>query len=185
MATLSRTDFLSGAFAGGASAPLRPPWALAEAAFREACTGCGDCRRACPERILVRGRGELPEVDFQRGGCTFCGACVSACPSGALVLSGASGAGAAPQELPRDLPQDRPWDLTAVIGEDCLSLAGVTCRICEERCSARAIRFRPQLGGRSAPRVEAAACTGCGDCLGACPAGAIEIQHARDVECAA
>ena len=159
MAALSRTELLSGAFGGGA-VPLRPPWALAEAAFRETCTGCGDCRRACPEDILVRGRGELPQVDFERGGCTFCGACVTACPSGALARVG----------------EAAPWDLTAAIGAGCLSLAGVTCRICEERCTARAIRFRPQLGGRSAPRVDVAACTGCGDCLGACPADAIEVR---------
>ena len=164
MAALSRTDLLGGAFGGG-EAPLRPPWALAEAAFRERCTGCGECRRACPEGILVRGRGALPLVDFARGGCTFCGACVTACPSGALVSANGEGAS--------------PWDLIAVVGADCLSLAGVTCRICEERCSARAIRFRPRLGGRAAPQVAAETCTGCGACLSACPAGAIEIRSAQ------
>lgn len=35
---------------------LRPPGALAEPAFLDACTRCGDCIRACPAQcITVRG----------------------------------------------------------------------------------------------------------------------------------
>lgn len=168
MPALSRADFLTGSL-GGRASPLRPPWAVAEARFRELCDGCGDCRRACPEAILVRGRGGLPAVDFGQGGCTFCGACVTACPTGALARAG----------------EGVPWGLRAVVGEGCLSLSGVTCRVCEERCEARAIRFRPQLGGRATPEVAAAACTGCGGCMSACPVAAIEIRPADGEACAA
>jgi ferredoxin-type protein NapF len=74
---VSRRQFLRGNFKSG-QAPQRPPWALAEALFINACSRCGDCVPACPTRIIVIVRG-FPEVDFKRGECTFCGACAAAC----------------------------------------------------------------------------------------------------------
>jgi ferredoxin-type protein NapF len=64
----------------------------------------------------------------------------------------------------------------AVIGEHCLALTGVSCRLCEDACAPHAIRFRPRLGGHYHPRVEAEACTGCADCIPVCPVGAILIE---------
>ena len=52
----SRRNFLRGRFAKPRVA-FRPPWAAAEAAFVTACTRCGDCRRACPKRIIGQGDG--------------------------------------------------------------------------------------------------------------------------------
>lgn len=65
--------------------------------------------------------------------------------------------------------------LKAVIGEGCLARQGVTCRTCGERCDAAAIAFPPRLGGPALPRLDADACTGCGDCATDCPAGAIAM----------
>ncbi len=45
-ANLSRRGFFRGRSAP--AAPLRPPWAVDEAAFLQQCTGCGDCIRVCP-----------------------------------------------------------------------------------------------------------------------------------------
>lgn len=144
-------------------AALRPPWALAEAAFVETCESCDRCRTACPEGIIVTGRGGLPEVHFGRGGCTFCKRCVEACPSGALADSGQA-----------------PWDLVAEIPTTCFSWQGVVCRLCEEACAPRAITFHPALGGYALPEVDEAACTGCGACIAVCPPGVVAMRSRRE-----
>lgn len=156
----SRRQFLRGRFAPR-HAPLRPPWALAEAAFLAACTRCGDCLRVCPQGILVEDGG-YPRVEFGKGACTFCGDCVTACKAGAL----------------QRLENQPPWRLLAIIGEGCLARRGVVCRSCGDVCPAAAIRFRPQLGGSALPEVEASRCTGCGGCVAPCPPRAIELRTA-------
>jgi len=66
----------------------------------------------------------------------------------------------------------------ASISAHCLSIRGVTCRSCDDACGVRAIRFRPQLGGRSRPAIDPELCTGCGDCVPVCPVAALSIQEA-------
>lgn len=159
--SISRAQFLRGDFSGRRMA-IRPPWALPAGEFMARCTGCGDCRAACPQGIIQSGPGGYPSVDFSRGGCDFCGACAAACTPGALRReSGPAGAD--------------PWPLRARIDAVCLSLQGVFCRICADHCEARAIRFRPSLGGRAQPRIDMQACTGCGACYSPCPSHAIAI----------
>jgi ferredoxin-type protein NapF len=145
---------------GPASIDHHMPWAVA--AFLDLCQRCDDCIRACEPAIVVRGDGGFPTVDFGRGGCTFCGACERACQYGAL-----------------DRRQVGPaWRLRAVIGDACLSANGITCRACGDACDAGAIRFRPQLGGRAAPGLDATRCSGCGGCVAVCPGRVIQIQEA-------
>jgi ferredoxin-type protein NapF len=96
------------------------PWALAEAAFLARCTRCNACIDACPERIVIRGSGGFPEVDFAKGGCTFCGRCADVC---------------APRALDRAVGE--PWAVKAAIGAGCLARNRVVCRSCGERCEAR------------------------------------------------
>lgn len=136
---------------------LRPPYALAEAAFLDACTACDDCINACPSKIIVRGSARYPEVDFKRGECSFCGDCQRACQVGAL-------AGEAPQ-----------WRMQ-MDSAKCLAHQGVECRVCGESCESRALTFRPQLGGISQPLLDVDACTACGACVAPCPTQAISIQ---------
>lgn len=163
--SISRASLLRGRLRGGPP-PLRPPWALAEPAFLEACTRCDACRAACPEGILVRGSGGFPLVDFQRGECTFCGRCAAACEDGALTRPQGTAAGA-------------PWDAVALVGAGCLARKGIVCRSCEDACEPRAIRFA--VGPPAAPQIDLGACTGCGACVAPCPVDAIEIQRSSEV----
>lgn len=67
----------------------------------------------------------------------------------------------------------------AVIGDSCLSLAGVLCRACEDSCESRAIRFRLMTGGRAAPVIATDDCTGCGACSAVCPTAAVRFEVPR------
>ena len=158
---VSRASFLRGRFRTD-DAPLRPPWAGEAGAFAAACDGCARCVPACPEGIVLIGRDGLAEIDFGRGACTFCAACVASCPTGAL---GDRGQG--------------PWRAMARVDGRCIALGGVVCRVCEEPCEADAIRFQRRIGASMPPRIDHRACTGCGACVGACPAGAIQVMENR------
>ncbi len=161
---LSRRQFLQGELRAD-SRPVRPPWALFEAQFIEACQRCDDCIGVCPEKILRRGSGGFPQVDFAAGGCTFCGDCARLCEYGALVFGGD--------------PNQLPWRLRVAIEASCLSLNGTVCRSCGEVCEEHAIRFRLEVGGIARPLLDAGECNGCGQCLSVCPVGSIRIGPAE------
>jgi ferredoxin-type protein NapF len=157
MVTFDRSSFLRGRLSN-TPRRLPPPWAIA--AFRERCTRCDACSEACPEGVLVAGRGGFPELRFEKAGCSFCGRCVEVCPTGALDRAGG---------------RRRPG--AARVASACLSTRGVACRLCEEACEARAIRFRAERGGLSRPIVDADQCAGCGSCVSLCPVHAIEVAE--------
>ncbi len=157
MVDLARRGFFRGR--ARPQVQMRPPWALPEAKFIDACTRCNDCLKACPTGILIAGDGGFPSVDFQRGECTFCADCVTACQ---------------PKALLRVEGQDA-WSSKAVIGDACLPRRGVECRVCGDFCDARAIRFVPRLGGSPLPELDPEKCTACGACIAPCPTRAIRI----------
>lgn len=91
-------------------------------------------------------------------------------------LRGDVRAAAAPARVP-----DGPPPVACVDGGRCLANRGVECRLCGDACEPRAIRFRLARGGIAALVLDAAACTGCGECLPTCPVGAIELEaHGPD-----
>ena len=142
-------------------APLRPPWAIAEWAFKSRCDGCGACVDACREGILCHGADGLPVVDFRFGGCDFCGACVAACTRQALRAD------------KRRLSDAFRFEV--VLSPICIAMAGEPCRTCSEFCDSYAIRFQAIGRGRNTPVVSADACSGCGCCVGPCPVNAIQL----------
>jgi ferredoxin-type protein NapF len=44
-----------------------------------------------------------------------------------------------------------------------------------DACPEQAIRFTLRIGGPPLPQIDAARCTGCGDCFTACPASALVL----------
>lgn len=132
------------------------PW-TDQATLLDRCTGCGDCAPVCPEGIVRLDRGGHPAIRFDRA-CTFCGACARACAEGVF-----------------DPERDPPWTARAVVRPACLETRGIACRACEDLCPETAISARPQPGGVTRIEVDDDTCTGCGACVAACPAAAIEV----------
>lgn len=160
---ISRRQFLRGDFSGRRPV-VRPPWVVAEAEFLSQCNGCGNCREACSQHIIVLTDSGYPQIDFLNGECTFCGDCARSCDEGVFAWS----------------PQATPWQVKAVVLPVCLAKHDVVCRSCGEQCETGAIQFRFIKGGVAEPQVESTDCNGCGACVAPCPVQAISIYHARD-----
>lgn len=159
---LNRMQFLRGRFSG--KPVLRPPWAVEESLFTDLCERCDACIKVCHVNIIHRGAAGYPEINFSHSGCDFCRACAQACPSGAIVKD-----------------SDHPWSVQAEFKSSCFAERGVICRSCSDVCEHSAIRFRMRVGGSSSIEFNAAACTGCGECVALCPAQAIEIRHSETI----
>lgn len=158
MVNTARRNFFRG-LPADTPAPVRPPHAVSEALFTDRCTRCEDCLDQCPESIIVRGSGGLPEVNFNLGACTFCGACVDACTTDALTTA-----------------IQPAWQLRLVVEDSCLAHNRVLCQTCRDVCDVSAITFTPRAGEVPVPLVDQEACTGCGACIGACPSNALRLE---------
>ena len=158
---LRRRAFLRGRSPKFNKAAIHPPWSLPFADFINNCERCDNCIKACPEKIIVRGDGGFPEVNFTQGECIFCTDCVEACDANAFHTG--------------DLKEENAWDLSVTILPSCLSINAVMCRACGDHCDTDAIHFKLQTGGVSIPEVIQEDCTGCGACLYACPNQSISI----------
>jgi ferredoxin-type protein NapF len=156
---LSRRSLLKANFKPYRQA-IRLPWVRDELEFVDSCSRCGDCITACPEKIIVKGDGGFPELNFTRGECIFCTDCVQSCNEDLFT--------------PLD---DNPWSLKAVVVEECLSYKNVVCVICKEQCETEAISFIPRAGSVSPPVLALEECTGCGACVKPCPGQAIKLSY--------
>lgn len=154
----NRRGFLQGQRQSTQSPP-RLPWLRNESAFLDGCTQCGDCIAACETKIIIKGDGGYPQLDFARGECTFCGLCVQACKVDMFT--------------DRD---EHPWSYRALIADNCLNRHNVLCQSCKEICEPRAIRFSYSESRFPVPTINDTDCTGCGACVSVCPVDAISIS---------
>ncbi|MCR9141244.1 MAG: 4Fe-4S binding protein [bacterium] len=170
----------------------RPPGALPDpAAFDRACTRCGDCVIACPYGVIFTlGGASGPLLDPNSVACQLCPdmPCISACDDDALrplpanslpkfgqaeVISGAclnatpdkkAAGDAARSSSPRKKSGGRKK----------------TCRECAKACPVPEV-ISYGRGKEKLPRF-ADHCTGCGQCIPACPAETAAIRIAMNDE---
>ena len=137
---------------------LRPPGALPEQQFRDACSRCGECVAACPAHCIKidhsgqQGHG-VPFIDVETMPCVVCDslACMNVCPTGALV----------PMPLNEIDMGTAVWHQ-----ESCLLTQDQHCTICADQCplGEAAITIEAQR-----VEVKPAGCIGCGICEHYCP----------------
>jgi ferredoxin-type protein NapF len=145
-------------------APVRPPGALPENQFIDACTRCHNCIDKCPQDIIIKGSGGLPEIDFKLNECTFCNLCIDACDEPALSNS------ATP-----------PWHLELTLADSCLAIKQVVCQSCQDVCDQRAISFPLHAGKVAVPEINQTDCNGCGACISICPSDSLKLQPRQDI----
>ncbi|MFW6132896.1 MAG: 4Fe-4S dicluster domain-containing protein, partial [Planctomycetota bacterium] len=164
---------------------VRPPGALDEESFLDACVRCQLCARVCPTGVIQPASGEAgwaglwtPMMDYKLGYCEYnCNACGDVCPTGAirkLTLDEKHGNGTFAEDGPVRVG-------TAFVDRGrCLPWAMATpCIVCQEVCpvSPKAIYLEQvRLTDRSGrqveiqrPRVDPERCIGCGICSNKCP----------------
>lgn len=135
---------------------LRPPGALPDLEFLDACSRCGECVKACPVGAIVTSpdvAGNAPHILAERQPCTLCDAlaCMTACPTGALSF------------VPR--LQIRMGRAHWGAGK-CLRSGGELCTLCVEACPLGSAALDINSDGEI---VVHDACTGCGVCQFVCP----------------
>jgi MauM/NapG family ferredoxin protein len=140
---------------------LRPPGALSESDFTQACSACAACVRACPAQSILLDlcpdspTGGKPYIVARQSPCVICDdlSCMKACPTAALQL----------------VAQRTDIDMGAAVVDHgrCLRQAsGEDCRLCVNQCPIGHDALTLNDSGRVAVGP---GCTGCGVCEWVCP----------------
>lgn len=149
---------------GHAARWVRPPYALEEVEFPQACTQCDKCIEACPHDVIFKlspGTGRVtagtPALNLLNKGCRLCEdwPCVAACEPGALKLPAAEETGE--RRLPRLA--------SAYINKKvCLPYSGPECGACAASCPVPGAL----IWHGTRPEIDPEKCTGCGMCREEC-----------------
>lgn len=164
----------------GSYIPVRPPGSVPEEQFLQMCIRCGECFKACPNKVLQpvgfqQGLEGLwtPEVKADWNGCeSSCNNCGQVCPTGAI------------RALPLIEKRDARMGLALMDLNTCLPHAGTgACQACYDACAAAGYNAmeinrvgvktdengEPIEGtGFLAPIVLEDKCVGCGLCQSRC-----------------
>ncbi|MDR1695841.1 MAG: 4Fe-4S binding protein [Endomicrobium sp.] len=150
---------------------IRPPGAIAEREFKQACVRCGNCMKVCVTNGLQPAMTEsgidgiwTPKMDNYIGYCEYnCNACGLVCPTQAI------------ESLSMEEKMKRSIGRAEIIKDVCLPWKdGTSCLVCEEHCPVpdKAIKFVPEtINGKSVevPVINLDICVGCGVCQNKCP----------------
>jgi ferredoxin-type protein NapG len=142
------------------AALIRPPGAIPDPAFYEACSRCHHCVEACPEGVIFTAGPEhgphqefTPVLFLDQKACILCAdvPCAKSCPSGALEAIPLSELRLGVLELAEEL---------------CLNSQGEECSRCMDACPIEGKAIKVELG--SLPAIDRDRCTACGQCVVAC-----------------
>tara|TARA_Y100001960_G_scaffold222999_1_gene233340 strand:+ start:2699 stop:3046 length:348 start_codon:yes stop_codon:yes gene_type:complete len=114
----------------------------------------------CETKIISKGDGGFPTVDFQLDECTFCYQCADVCPEPIFLDK-----------------HEQPWNAKAAINTSCLAQQNVECRSCGDMCETMAINFKLEIGKVAQPVIELDECNGCGACVAVCPTSSINVSN--------
>lgn len=127
----------------------RPPFAAEESLFLAACTGCGDCVRACPYNLIqIQQQKAVLELDYMS--CDLCGQCAMHCSQNALNIA-----------------FKKDTELRPHFSNDCLIKKNQSCTVCQEKCPQQAISDNLTVNNEL--------CNGCGECKISCFLSAIQL----------
>jgi len=150
---------------GSAPRPIRPPGSIDESRFAGVCIRCGNCIRACPERIIQPDLGRhglagllTPVLSFDCAYCLEdCTRCGEVCPSGAIA------------RLSLAQKQATAVGLAKIDMLACFLSQNIECGVCAGVCPYEAIEIDfDENTYESTITVVADKCTGCGACEMAC-----------------
>ncbi|WP_280768150.1 4Fe-4S dicluster domain-containing protein [Salipaludibacillus daqingensis] len=133
---------------------IRPPGSQGEWSFLTTCTRCGDCRSACPQKIIKvldessgTTNAYTPYLDLSIDMCTSCGKCAEVCPTDALV-----------EEENPQISQ------VTFHSERCLTYEGVMCDGCVRECPKNALT----ISSTGKLDFDESQCNGCAACFHSC-----------------
>ncbi|MGF1696475.1 ferredoxin-type protein NapF [Vibrio kyushuensis] len=144
---------------------VRLPWLKSPDEFVYDCTRCGKCIESCENKIIVKGEGGFPTIDFSIDECTFCYKCADSCPESLFKSQ-----------------HDSPWYAEITIEDQCLAYKNIECRSCSDVCDAMVIKFKPEIGKVAQPNLDLDECNGCGACVSVCPTSSIKVSNVNNNE---
>ncbi len=122
------------------------------------CLGYGDCIASC-QFDAIEIKDGIAVIDTVA--CTGCGACQSLCPRNLITIAEQ---GDYPTAVVVACKNTMPGAKTRKV----CSVGCIACRKCAKACSVNAVTVENNVA-----RIDTSLCTGCGDCLEACPTGSV------------